>query len=262
MDLRTAIDQSKSTKTLDVKTPEITFKKVGFHYDDAEVAALTNISFTANSGEVTALVGPSGGGKTTVLNLIPRFYDANKGTINIAGKPIYNYTLQSLRAHIALVSQDITIFDATIAENIAYGREGAGEDEIIAASKAAAAHDFISEMQDGYDTQVGEDGVKLSGGQRQRISIARAILKDAPILLLDEATSALDNESEKLVQTALQTLQAGRTTLVIAHRLSTIKNADQILVLENGKIVEQGTHKELIANKALYAKMHKAGFQS
>ena len=266
MDLKTAIDQSKSTKTLSSKNPNIIFKNVNFQYEGAETPALSGINFTAKNGQVTALVGPSGGGKTTVLNLIPRFYDSTAGDIKIAGKPIRDYTIHSLRAHIALVSQDITIFDGTIAENIAYGRleetGGAGQDDIIKAAKAVAAHDFITKMPEGYDTQVGEDGVKLSGGQRQRISIARAILKDAPILLLDEATSALDNESEKLVQQALQKLQHGRTTLVIAHRLSTIQNADQILVLEQGKILEQGTHKDLIKAKKLYAKMHKAGFQS
>ncbi|MGH1397711.1 MAG: ABC transporter ATP-binding protein [Alphaproteobacteria bacterium] len=262
MDTPSSIKVKKSAKDITLKNPDITFENVKFKYEGADGAALNGINFTAKNGKVTALVGPSGGGKSTVLNMIPRFYDVSGGKIKIDGKPIKDFTLQSLRGHIALVSQDITIFDCSIAENIAYGREGATDAEIIAAAKAAAAHDFIENMPEGYDTIAGEDGVKLSGGQRQRISIARAILKDAPILLLDEATSALDNESEKAVQAALQELEKGRTTIVIAHRLSTIQNADQILVLENGEIAEQGTHKQLLKNNALYAKMHKAGFQS
>jgi subfamily B ATP-binding cassette protein MsbA len=207
------------------------------------------------------LVGPSGGGKTTILNLIPRFYDVTSGSIELGKDAIRDVTLESLRNNIALVSQDITIFDATIAENIGYGKVGATREEIEKAAKAAAAHDFITEMDEGYETQVGEDGVKLSGGQRQRISIARAILRDAPILLLDEATSALDNESEKAVQAALKALEKGRTTLVIAHRLSTVQDADQILVIDNGKIIDRGTHDELLKSSKLYKGMHKAGLQ-
>ncbi len=195
------------------------------------------------------------------MNLIPRFYDAQDGTVSIGGGDIRTLDLVSLRAHIGLVSQDITIFDDTIAANIGYGRAGATHEEIIDAAKAAAAHEFIESFPEGYETTVGEDGVKLSGGQRQRLSIARAILRDAPILLLDEATSALDNESEKLVQQALEKLEKGRTTLVIAHRLSTVQNADQILVLDSGKIVERGTHDELMELNGLYAKMYVTGLK-
>ncbi|MGB0718927.1 MAG: ABC transporter ATP-binding protein [Bdellovibrionales bacterium] len=262
LDRTSNIKQASDAKTLSAKHADIQFEDVNFSYEGAEGAALNTISFTAKTGEVTALVGPSGGGKTTVMNMIPRFYDPNGGAITINGQRIADLTLESLRAHIAFVSQDITIFDDTIAGNIAYGKPDATQAQIESAARAAAAHDFIAAMADGYETQVGEDGVKLSGGQRQRISIARAILRDAPILLLDEATSALDNESEKAVQAALKTLEEGRTTLVIAHRLSTIQNAHQILVLEHGQIIERGNHDTLLAQNGLYAKMHRAGFDN
>lgn len=254
------ITEKENAKPIVTKAPDITFENVDFKYQESTANALNKINFTAYNGKVTALVGPSGGGKTTIINLIPRFYDVTGGKILIDGQDITDLTIQSLRNHIALVSQDITLFDTSIGENIAYGNPNATTKDIEQAAKSAAAHEFITELPHGYDTQVGEDGVKLSGGQRQRISIARAILKDAPILLLDEATSALDNESEKAVQEALKALEKGRTTIVIAHRLSTIQDADQILVLENSEIVEQGTHDELLKNSALYAKMHKAGF--
>lgn len=243
------------------KTPNIIFKDVSFSYQDTDEVALKNIAFTAKHGTVTALVGPSGGGKSTILNLIPRFYDPDAGAIKIANQDIKECDLSFLRSQIALVSQDITIFDDTVRANIAYGKIDASEEDIINAAKDAAAHDFIQSLPDGYDTQLGEDGTKLSGGQRQRIAIARAILRDAPILLLDEATSALDNESEKLIQQALQKLEKGRTTLVIAHRLSTVKTADQILVLNNGEIIENGTHEKLFEENGLYAKMYKAGLK-
>lgn len=259
LDSTADINNKEGAVALKSGSGDIIFENAQFKYENAEDKAIKSLSFTAPAGKVTALVGPSGGGKTTILNLIPRFYDVLDGSIKIGDQDIRDVTIQSLRASIALVSQDITIFDATVAENIAYGKIDATQEEIVAAAKAAAAHDFITEMDHGYDTQVGEDGVKLSGGQRQRISIARAILRDAPILLLDEATSALDNESEKAVQSALKELEKGRTTLVIAHRLSTIQDADQILVINNGEITERGTHEELLKNSILYGKMHQAG---
>ncbi|MGB3213576.1 MAG: ATP-binding cassette domain-containing protein, partial [Alphaproteobacteria bacterium] len=195
------------------------------------------------------------------INLIPRFYDVSGGCIRIDGTDSREVTLASLRRHIALVSQDITIFNDTVYQNIRYGKPEATEQEIFAAAEAAAAHEFIIGFPNAYQTVVGEDGVKLSGGQRQRIAIARAILKDAPILLLDEATSALDNESEKLVQKALQALEKGRTTLVIAHRLTTVQAADQIVVLDRGEIVERGTHESLLQAEGLYAKMYRTGMK-
>ncbi len=261
MDLEPGIKDASNAQILKTQTPSITFKNVKFKYQEESDNALNNISFTIPTGKKIALVGPSGAGKTTVMNLIPRFYDVQGGEVAINGTDLRNFTLASLRDHIALVSQDITIFDDTIAVNIGYGRAGASHAQIEAAAKAAAAHDFISGFAQGYETQVGEDGVKLSGGQRQRIAIARAILRDAPILLLDEATSALDNESEKLVQEALEKLQKGRTSLVIAHRLSTVQNADEILVMDAGKIVEQGTHKDLLQKEGLYTAMYKAGLK-
>lgn len=262
LDKPSDLNNKPNAKPLKENSINITFDDAHFQYEGAETTAISAMSFEAKAGKVTALVGPSGGGKTTILNLIPRFYDVISGTISINGTDIRDFTIESLRANIALVSQDITIFDATIAENIAYGKIDATQEEIESAANAAAAHDFITATEDGYETQVGEDGVKLSGGQRQRISIARAILRDAPVLLLDEATSALDNESEKVIQAALAELEKGRTTIVIAHRLSTIQNADQILVIDNGQITEHGTHDQLMKKSALYKKMQKAGLQN
>lgn len=241
--------------------PDIEFRDVSFQYHEGEAKALDGVSFRAAAGCVTALVGPSGGGKSTVINLIPRFYDSSAGAVLVGGQDVRILTVESLRASIGLVSQDITIFDDTIAANIRYGRGGATDDEVYEAAKAAAAHDFIEAFPEGYGTRVGEDGVKLSGGQRQRIAIARAILRNAPILLLDEATSALDNESEKAIQAALEKLQKGRTTLVIAHRLSTVKSADNIILLDKGKIMEQGTHEALMAEGGLYAHMYNTGLR-
>lgn len=248
-----------NAKTLQTDAPEIVFKNVNFGYANREEKALKHINLVIPKGKVTALVGPSGGGKTTILNMIPRFYDVADGSITINGEDIRDVTIASLRRHIALVSQDVTIFDDSVRANIAYGLEGATEAQIIAAAKAAAADDFIRTLPEGYDTRLGEHGLRLSGGQRQRISIARAILRDAPILLLDEATSALDNESERLIQASLERLQQGRTTLVIAHRLSTVQKADQIVVLKDGEIVETGNHQTLLGQSGLYAHMYSLG---
>ncbi|MBK9563074.1 MAG: ABC transporter ATP-binding protein [Micavibrio sp.] len=261
MDMKPTILEKSGAPDLDAANAEIKFDNVSFLYDQKEQRALDGISFTARPGKVTALVGPSGGGKSTIINLIPRFYDPQSGSISVNGSDLKNITIKSLRRHIALVSQDITIFDDTVEANIAYGAPDASEDDIHRAAKAAAADAFINELENGYKTRLGEDGVKLSGGQRQRIAIARAILRNAPILLLDEATSALDNESEKAVQAALQELEKGRTTIVIAHRLSTVQTADQIIVLDKGQIVEQGRHEELLKNNGLYARMYKTGLR-
>jgi len=232
---------------------DIRFEGVRFSYD-GEKEALNGVDIDIPAGRTVALVGASGSGKTTVLNLIPRFYDVTGGRVTIAGHDVRDLTLSSLRASMALVSQETALFDDTILANIAYGRPGATRAEIEAAAADAAAHDFIMGLPDGYDTVVGEFGLKLSGGQRQRIAIARAMLKNAPILLLDEATSALDSQSERAVQEALRRLQAGRTTLVIAHRLSTIADADSIYVMQDGRVLEQGTHDELLAIGGAYAR--------
>ncbi len=239
--------------------PEILFDQVEFQYDGEEKKALGGVSFVLPPGSVTALVGRSGSGKTTIMNLIPRLFDVTAGAIFIDGADIRSLDLVSLRQNIALVSQEITIFDDTVWANIGYGKPGAYRDEIIKAAIAAEADDFIRTLPQGYDTRLGEEGLKLSGGQRQRISIARAILRDAPILLLDEATSALDNEAERAIQKTLSELQKGRTTLIIAHRLSTVQDADQILVLEEGQVVERGDHAGLLAKGGTYARIYGAG---
>jgi subfamily B ATP-binding cassette protein MsbA len=240
---------------------EIGFVAVGLRYAGAERDALTMIDLTIRPGETVALVGPSGGGKTSLVNLVPRFYHAGSGRIRIDGHDIETLTLGSLRANIAHVGQDVFLFDDTVAANIAYGgKRDASRSEIEAAARAAHALEFIEAMPQGFDTVIGENGARLSGGQRQRIAIARAILKDAPILILDEATSALDSESERAVQDALETLMHGRTTLVIAHRLSTIEHADRIVVLSHGRIAEIGNHAELLAAGGLYASLYRLQF--
>ncbi|MCK5374678.1 MAG: ABC transporter ATP-binding protein, partial [Alphaproteobacteria bacterium] len=259
LDMKGQITDKPAAQVLDMQRAEVVFDNVTFSYEGSNTQALSSVSFNASPDKVTALVGPSGGGKSTLVNLIPRFYDVADGAIKINGVDIRDLTLDSLRSHIALVSQDIMIFNDTVFENIRYGMPTASTQAVYEAAKAAAAHDFIKELEQGYDTIVGENGIKLSGGQKQRISIARAILCDAPILLLDEATSALDNESEHLIQKALRALQERRTTFTIAHRLSTIQEADQILVLDRGKIVEKGQHNELLALGGLYAHMYKTG---
>ena len=217
---------------------------------------LDDLALVLPAGKVTALVGPSGAGKSTALNLIPRFYDVTAGRVLIDGVDVRDVTLDSLRRNIALVSQEITLFDDTIRANIAYGRMSAGDADIAAAARRAGAEAFIAALPKGYDTVVGEQGIKLSGGQRQRLAIARAVLKDAPILLLDEATSALDAESERYVQSALGELMRNRTTLVIAHRLSTVVGADVIYVMDRGRVAEAGTHNELLARGGLYARLY------
>ncbi len=230
----------------------IEFRNVSFEYPDDHNRVFSGLNLKIKSGEKVAIVGPSGGGKTTLCNLIPRFYDATSGEILLDGSNIKSYTLKSLRKNIGIVQQDVYLFSGTVFENIAYGKPGCTREEIIDAAKKAGAHEFISELKDGYDTYVGERGVKLSGGQKQRISIARVFLKNPPIIILDEATSALDNESEFVVAKSLARLSEGRTTLTIAHRLSTIRNSDRILVLTDEGITEEGSHDELINLKGIY----------
>ena len=247
---------------LSAQPGDIVFDDVVFRYPQSEKNAVNHLSLTIKQGSVVALVGASGCGKTTTANLIPRFFDVSAGELRIGGVNIQDYELNSLRQQMALVSQDVVLFNDTIANNIAYGRTDVDESRIVAAAKAANAWGFIEKMPQGLHTPIGEHGLKLSGGQRQRLAIARALLKDAPILILDEATSALDTESERLVQAALETLMQNRTTIVIAHRLSTVEQADQIVVMHEGAIVEQGTHAQLLAQGGRYAALCAMQFAS
>ena len=235
---------------------EITFKHVSFEYPDDHTPVLSDINLTIKPGEKVALVGPSGGGKTTLCNLIPRFYDPTEGEILLDGQNIRNVTLESLRSNVGVVQQDVYLFSGSVYENIAYGKPGATREEVVRAAKMAGAHEFIEGLKDGYDTYVGERGVKLSGGQKQRISIARVMLRAPKLVVLDEATAALDNESEHLVAESLDKLAAGRTTLTIAHRLTTIQGADRILVLSGSRIVEEGNHETLMKQRGIYYQLY------
>ncbi len=257
MDTPVEIKDAPDAKELTDVVGEIKFDNVTFSYETELENVLSDLSLTVKPGDTVALVGPSGGGKTTLCSLIPRFYDVNSGTISIDGKDIKSLTLESLRKNIGVVQQDIYLFSGTVYENIEYGLLGATKEQIIEAAKLAGAHEFIMNLENGYDTYVGERGVKLSGGQKQRIGIARVFLKNPPILILDEATSALDNESERIVQASLERLAKGRTTFVIAHRLTTVKNASTILVLTENGIEEQGTHEALMETDGIYSRMYR-----
>lgn len=256
IDIEPAITDMPAAQPMEAVRGAIEFRDVSFRYSAENEEVLHHLSFAVRAGECVALVGPSGGGKTTISALIPRFYDIDDGQITIDGKDIRQFTMRSLRGHIGVVQQDVYLFSGTVRENIAYGKPGATDDEIEQAAALAGADAFIAALPEGYETYVGERGVKLSGGQKQRISIARVFLKNPPILILDEATSALDNESEYIVQQSLERLAKGRTTLIIAHRLTTIKNADKIIVLDKTGIAEQGTHKELLARRGAYYKLY------
>ena len=245
-------DADNAAELTDVKG-HVRYDHVSFHYSDDETPVLSDISIDIPAGKSIALVGPSGSGKTTICSLLPRFYDVTGGSITVDGKDIRGLTLKSLRSQIGMVQQDVYLFDGTIKDNIAYGKPGASDEEIIKAAKCASIHDFIMELPDKYDTYVGERGTRLSGGQKQRISIARVVLKNPPILILDEATSALDNESERWIQKSLEELSKNRTTITIAHRLSTIRDADEIIVITEEGIAERGTHAELLEKNGLYA---------
>jgi subfamily B ATP-binding cassette protein MsbA len=255
LDVAPTITDAPDAKPLDVTDYSVGIDAITFAYADG-TEALKNLSIKIPHGKTVAIVGASGAGKSTIINLIPRFYDVQSGCITVGGSDIRHVTLDSLRREIALVSQETALFDDSIHANIAYGKPGASLDEVVEAASSAFADGFIRELPNGYETQVGEHGVKLSGGQRQRIAIARAMLRNAPILLLDEATSALDNESERAVQAALKKLQQGRTTIIVAHRLSTIVDADTIVVLDHGAVVEQGTHNDLLARGGTYARLY------
>jgi subfamily B ATP-binding cassette protein MsbA len=261
LDVPTEAAQDTGTRSLDGVRSAIALQGVSFRYEGVEAWALTDISLTVRPGEVLALVGSSGAGKTTLVNLIPRFHDPTAGAILIDGVDLREIRLSALRRQIGIVSQETLLFDDTVGNNIAYGKNEATEAAITDAARAAFAHDFIMKLPNGYDTLIGENGVRLSGGERQRLAIARALLRNPPILILDEATSSLDTESERMVQMALANLMKGRTTFVIAHRLSTVQRADRIAVLAGGRLVEIGRHEELLAKVGVYHRLHQMQFQ-
>lgn len=261
LDMETELHRDHGRIELPPIEQSLEFRKVSFQYEGAESPALREISLTVGAGEVVALVGSSGGGKSTLVSLVPRFYEPTEGVILIDGRDIRDGTLRSLRAQIGIVSQDTVLFDDTVWNNIAYGHEKATDEDVSRAAELAFAHEFIQRLPERYHTLIGENGVKLSGGERQRLAIARAILRDPPILILDEATSSLDSESERMVQLAFSNLMRNRTTLVIAHRLSTVQKADRIVVLDRGQIVESGSHEELLQRGGLYKRFHAVQFQ-
>jgi ATP-binding cassette subfamily B protein len=253
------VDRPNAADLEEVKG-DISFQDVTFHYDGYQELVLHHLNLDIKAGQYVALVGTSGVGKSTLCNLIPRFYEVTQGAVKLDGRDVRDIKLHSLRSHIGIVQQDVYLFGGTVLENIRYGKPDATREEVVEAAKNANAHDFIMELPDGYDTDIGQRGIKLSGGQKQRLSLARVFLKDPEILIFDEATSALDNESEKIVQDSLERLAKGRTTLVIAHRLSTIRNAEKILVLAEEGVVEQGSHKELLEKKGVYEKLYQMQF--
>ena len=262
LDIKSDINDIENAVELNQFENHIVFKDVSFHYDQSSQAVLKNVDFSIKSGQILALVGPSGAGKSTLVDLIPRFYDVTDGAINIDGKNIKDVKLDSLRSLMGIVTQETFLFDDSVKANIAYGLDSISDDIIKKAAIAANANEFIKELPEGYDTIIGERGVKLSGGQRQRIAIARAIVKNPPILILDEATSSLDTESEKIVQDAIEKLMHNRTVIVIAHRLSTVHNADKIIVLDKGLIIDMGTHEELINKDGIYKQLHNLQFKT
>jgi len=261
LDIEPTVQEKKDAKKLADIKGDVEFKNVSFAYDIRNGLVLNDVNLNVSSGEKIALVGSSGAGKTSFVNLIPRFYDVTQGQVLIDGNDVRDLTFESLRSKIGIVAQETILFSGAIRDNIAYGKENATQDEVEHAAKLANAHNFISLFRSGYNTYVGERGVTLSGGQRQRVAIARAILNNPRILILDEATSALDSESEKLVQQALENLMKSRTTFIIAHRLSTILNADRIVVLDKGQIVGIGKHQELLQNNAIYKKLYTLQFE-
>ena len=262
LDMPNEYETDRGRAELSTIRRSLEFRGVRFQYQGADVAALDGVNLTVRAGEIVALVGSSGSGKTTLVSLVARFYDPNEGLVLVDGRDVRDCTLHSLRSQISIVSQDTVLFDDTVKNNIAYGRPAATDAEIEAAAKAAYAHEFVQRLPNGYDALIGENGVKLSGGERQRLAIARAILRDPPILILDEATSSLDSESERIVQMAIANVMKNRTTLVIAHRLSTIQNADRIVVMDRGRIVESGSHEELLSRDGIYRRLHAIQFQS
>ncbi len=262
IDIVPTVRELPDAKTISRIKGKVEFRQVGFSYEAGQTPVLQEINFVANPGEIIALVGPSGAGKTSLVNLIPRFYDPTSGAVLIDDQDLKTLTLSSFRSQMGIVLQESTLFNGTIRDNITYGKLNATDEEVLAASQIANAHEFIAELPQGYETRVGEKGVLLSGGQRQRITIARAVLRDPRILIFDEATSSLDSESEKLVQEAMARLMTGRTTFIIAHRLSTVQHADRILVLADGKVIESGKHHDLLAKGNLYKKLYEIQFEN